>query len=164
MRAALPAAAALLLASGCMPPGWRQAKLLEGKYTIGNPGEDWVSVAPGGADHAWLQRAEGAAIYTDSNCGSRFREARTVDLATELVAGLQGATLDLEVERRIGPREGVVRTHTGRLDGVPVRLGVGVVNHDWCTYDFILIAPVGALESLWPAYERVLEGFDPVRR
>jgi hypothetical protein len=45
-----------------------------------------------------------------------------------------------------------------------VRLGVGVVNHDWCTYDFILIAPVGALDSLWPAYERVLEGFDPVRR
>ena len=160
-----PALAALaLLLAGCMPVGWQQAKLLEGKYAIGTPGGSWVSVAPGGADHAWIERAEGASIYTDSNCGRRFREARTVDLATELVAGLQGATLDLEVERGIGPREGVVRTHSGRLDGVPVRLGIAVVNHDWCTYDFVLIAPVGSLDTLWPAFERVLDGFDPVRR
>jgi hypothetical protein len=149
--------------AGCMPVGWRQAKLLEGKYRIGTPGPAWTSVAPGGADHAWVNRSAGASIYTDSNCGSRFREARTVDLATELVAGLQGVTQDLEVERAIGPRSGVVRTHTGRLDGVPVRLGVAVVNHDWCTYDFVLITPIGALDALWPDFEAVLGGFDPVR-
>jgi len=139
-----------------------QAKRLEGKYRIGSPGADWVSVAPGGADHAWVNRSAGAAIYTDSNCGSRFREARTHDLATELIAGLQGVTQDLEVEQAIGPRAGVVRTHTGRLDGVPVRLGVAVVNHDWCTYDFVLIAPIGQLDILWPEFESVLAGFDPV--
>ncbi len=151
-----------VLLGGCMPFGWHQAKLLEGKYRSGSPGEGWSSVEPGGADHAWVNRGAGASLYIDSNCGSRFQEARTVDLATELVAGLQGVTQDLEVERSIGPRSGVVRTHTGRLDGVPVRLGVAVVNHDWCTYDFVLITPLGTLDELWPAFEAVLAGFDPV--
>lgn len=155
--------AVVLFAVGCMPASWQKARALEGKYRIGNPGAGWSTVAPGGADHAWFHKAAGATIYTDSNCGDRFKEARTQDLATELVAGLQGATQDLEVVRAIGPREGVVRTHTGRLDGIPMRLGVAVVNHHWCTYDFVLIAPVGQLDTLWADYESVLDGFDPVR-
>ncbi len=157
-------ASAALLLTGCMPAAWLQARELEGKYRIGSPtGAGWVSVAPGGADHAWVNKAAGASLYADSNCGTRFREARTQDLATEMVAGLQGATQDIEVVRAIGPREGVLRTHTGRLDGVPVRLGIAVVNHDWCSYDFVLIAPMGQLDVLWPAYEAVLDGFNPVR-
>ncbi len=154
---------ALVLAVGCMPASWQRARALEGKYRVGSPGAGWVTVRPGGADFAWVNRTAGAAIYTDSNCGDRFREARTEDLATELIAGFQGATRDLEIVQAIGPREGVVRTHTGRMDGVPVRLGIGVVNYDWCTYDFVLIAPIGALDNLWPDYTAVLDGFDPVR-
>lgn len=158
-----PWLAALLLLAGCMPASWQAARRLEGKYRIGAPGAGWVSVPPGGADHAWVNKAAGASIYTDSNCGDRYREARTQDLATELVAGLQGATQDMEMEQAIGPRDGLVRAHTGRLDGVPVRLGIAVVNHDWCTYDFVLITPVGQLDALWADYMAVLAGFDPVR-
>lgn len=152
-----------LVLLGCMPASWVKAKRLEGRYRIGAPGAGWVSVAPGGADHAWVNQAAGASLYTDSNCGDRFREARTQDLATELVAGFADATQDLELVQAIGPREGIVRAHTARLDGVPVRLGVAVVNHDWCTYDFVLITPVGQLDTLWPDYLAVLDGFDPVR-
>jgi hypothetical protein len=143
----------------CMPASWRMARKLEGRYTTGDPGSGWTIVEPGGADRAWSHRASGATIYSDSNCGNRFKEARVEDLATELVAGFQGATQDLEVKQQIGPREGVVRTHTARLDGVPVRLGVAVVNHDWCTYDFVLVAPIGELDNLWPSYQAVLDGF-----
>lgn len=159
----LVALAALLLLPGCMPASWQAARALEGKYRVGSPGEGWVSVAPGGADHAWVNQGAGASLYTDSNCGPRYQESRVEDLASELIAGLQGATLDLEVVRAIGPREGVVRTHTGRLDGVPVRIGVGVVNHDMCIYDFVIIAPMGKLDALWPNYEAVLDGFSPGR-
>lgn len=151
------------LLTGCMPASWQAARQLEGKYRIGSPGAGWVSVAPGGADHAWLNEAAGASLYTDSNCGSRFREARVEDLATELTAGFRDTLQDLEITRTIGPREGIVRAHTGRLDGVPVRFGIAVVNHDWCTYDFVLIAPPGKLDELWPAYEAVLDGFAPGR-
>ena len=151
--------AACAVATGCMPAGWRQARLLEGKYTTGKPGSGWAAVEPGGADRAWNNTEIGATIYTDSNCGNRFREARVEDLATELTAGFQGVTDDLEVKQAIGPREGVVRTHTARLDGVPVRLGVAVVNHDWCTYDFVLIAPMGQLDPVWPDFQAVLDGF-----
>jgi len=157
----LAALGALLLLAGCMPASWQAARALEGKYRVGSPGEGWLSVAPGGADHAWVNKDAGASLYTDSNCGPRFQESRVEDLATEMVSGLQGATLDLEVVRAIGPREGVVRTHTGRLDGVPVRLGISVVNHDMCTYDFVIIAPMGKLDELWPGYEAVLDGFSP---
>lgn len=157
----LAALGALFLLAGCMPASWQAARALEGKYRVGSPGEGWLSVAPGGADHAWVNKGAGASLYTDSNCGPRFQESRVEDLATEMVSGLQGATLDLEVVRAIGPREGVVRTHTGRLDGVPVRLGISVVNHDMCTYDFVIIAPMGKLDELWPGYEAVLDGFSP---
>ena len=76
-----------------------------------------------------------------------------------MTAGFQGVSQDIEVRQAIGPREGIVRTHTARLDGVPVRLGVAVVNHDWCTYDFVLIAPLGQFDGTWPDYQSVLDGF-----
>jgi hypothetical protein len=117
-------------------------------------------VEPGGADRAWNQPNLGATIYSDSNCGNRFKEARVEDLATELTSGFQGVTQDFEAKQAIGPREGIVRTHTARLDGVPVRLGVAVVNFDWCTYDFVMIAPMGQLDALWPDFEAVLSGFE----
>lgn len=156
-RALLPLLALSLLA-GCMPASWRMARKLEDKYTTGAPSSGWVVVSPGGADRAWNHRA-GATIYTDSNCGDRFKEAQVEHLATELIAGFAGVTADLEVRRAIGPREGIVRTHTARLDGVPVRLGVAVVNVDWCTYDFVMVAPPGELDTLWPDFEAVLDGF-----
>lgn len=148
-----------LVATACMPASWRMARKLEGKYSTGKPSSAWTVVDAGGADRAWNERKAGATIYTDSNCGNRFQEAKVEDLATELTAGFQGVTDDLEVRQAIGPREGIIRTHTARLDGVPVRLGVAVVNHDWCTYDFVMIAPIGELDSLWPDFQAVLDGF-----
>ncbi len=149
----------LLVLLACMPASWRLARKMEGQYATGSPGSAWTVVKSGGADRAWVNTEAGASIYTDSNCGNRFREADVSLLATELTAGFQGVTQDIELRQQIGPREGIVRTHTARLDGVPVRLGVAVVNHDWCTYDFVLIAPVGQLDALWPDYQAVLDGF-----
>lgn len=150
--------AVLVLGVGCMPASWRLARKLEGKYQTGKPSASWVAVPSGGADRAW-HNAQGSTIYTDSNCGNRFAEARVEDLATEMTSGFQGVTTDLEVRQAVGPREGIVRTHTARLDGVPIRLGVAVVNHDWCTYDFVMITPVGQLDTLWPDFQAVIDGF-----
>ena len=149
----------LLVLLACMPASWRMARQLEGRYDTGSPGAAWRAVDAGGADRAWVNAAAGATIYTDSNCGNRFREGDVSLLATEMTAGFQGVSQDIEVRQASGPREGIVRTHTARLDGVPVRLGVAVVNHDWCTYDFVLIAPLGQFDGTWPDYQSVLDGF-----
>lgn len=145
----------------CMPASYRLAKALEGRYDTGDPGSGWVATRPGGADRAWYNDGLGATIYADSNCGPRYAETRVEDLETELTIGIRDLTTDLEVQRAIGNREGVLRTHTGKLDGVPVRLGVAVVNRDACTYDFVYIGQVGRFDEGYPAFESVLDGFSP---
>lgn len=143
----------------CMPASYRLAHSLEGKYTLGNPGAGWTRVDPGGGDYAWHHEAMGSTIYSDSNCGPRYRETRVEDLATELVVGMRGLTQDFEEYQTIAGREGILRVHTGRLDGVPMRVAVGVTNRDACTYDFILIAPIGELDNAMPAWHNVVDGF-----
>jgi hypothetical protein len=144
-----------------MPAYYRHASKLEGRYLLGNPGEAWAEVEPGGADHAWVNDELQAAIYTDSNCGPRYWESRTEDLAYELVVGFQGLTMDFEERQTIGGRGGIVRQHTGRLDGIPMRVGVAVVNGNGCTYDLVLVAPPGRFDDGWTAFEAVLAGFAP---
>jgi hypothetical protein len=150
-----------LLAVGCTPASHRLARRLEGHYAIGLPGDGWILVDPGGADHAWYNATLAASIYADSNCGPRYAETRTEDLATELTAGLREMTTSRNEARVIGDREGVLRVHTGRLDGVAMTVALGVVNQNACTYDLTLIAPPAAFDAGWPAYERVLAGFHP---
>jgi hypothetical protein len=142
-----------------MPASYRLAKALEGRYTLDEPGAGWTAVNPGGADYAWHHDERGATIYADSNCGPRYRETRIEDLATELVVGLRDSLQDFEEYQQVAGREGIVRTHTGRLDGVPVRLAIAVVNRDACTYDFVLVAPPGKFDDAMPAWTRAIEGF-----
>ncbi len=150
----------LLLLVGCASARQRATRALEGRYTVPPPGAGWVAVEPGGADHAWYNAGIAGTIYADSNCGHRYAEARTVDLATELTAGLRGVTTARDEARVIGQREGVLRVHTGTLDGVAVTLAFAIVNKNACTYDLTYIAPPAAFEAGWPDYERVLAGFE----
>ena len=151
----------LALLAGCAPSASVRAARMEGRYAIAVPGDGWSTVDPGGADHAWYNTALAATIYTDSNCGNRYAEARVEDLATELTAGLRAITTERDDHRALGGREGVLRVHGGTLDGVPVRVALGVVNRGACTYDLHLIAPPAAFDAAWSAYERVLTGFTP---
>ncbi len=152
----------LLGGAGCMPSSHRVAKRLEGRYTVPSPGAGWAPVTPGGADRAWYNHALQATIFADSNCGPRYSESRTEDLATELTAGMREVTTTRDEYREFGGREGVLRVHTGRLDGVPVTVALGVVNRGACTYDLTFIAPPDRFEQGWTAYETVLTGFAPL--
>lgn len=163
-RAAVGALLAGALLAGLLPgcaAGPARARRLEGRYTLPAPGDGWVAVKPGGADHAWYNAALGAAIYADSNCGPRYVESRTEDLATELTAGLREVITERDEVRAFGGREGLIRVHLGKLDGVPVRLALGVMNRGACTYDLALIAPPERFDAGWTAYEAVLAGFSP---
>ena len=150
----------LVLLVGCASARQRATRALEGRYLVPSPGEAWAVVEPGGADHAWYNPALAATIYVDSNCGRRYAEARTVDLATELTAGLRGVTTARDEARVIGQREGVLRVHTGTLDGVAVTLAFAIVNKNACTYDLTYIAPPDTFEAGWPDYERMVAGFE----
>jgi hypothetical protein len=145
----------------CMPASHRQAKKLEGRYDVPAPGAGWQIVDPGGADHAWHNEGLGATIFTDSNCGPRYDELAAADLATELVAGLRHEEKLRDETLTVAGREAVLRVHTGTIDGIPVELGLLVVNRDACTYDFTLIAPPERFDEGEPAWERVWRGFSP---
>lgn len=148
-----------LLLGACAPSAWRLARQMEGKYTTGSPGQGWLVVTPGGADRAWVNDALGATIYTDSNCGPRYAETRIEDLATELVSGFRSLEDLREEYRMVGDREGILRVHQGRLDGILMRVSIVVVNKNACNYDFAFISPPENFDSGWASYEKVIQGF-----
>ena len=145
--------------AACAPSAADRARRLEGRYRVAAPTDGWRPVAPGGADHAWHHAASGATIYVDSNCGPRYDEQPASILATELIAGLQDAGTDSEAPLPLAGRVGVVRTHHGTLDGVPVRLALAVLNRDACTYDFVLVAPPESFDATRTAHAALLASF-----
>ena len=151
----------LVLLAGCLPSSYRQARKLEGRYDVPPPGAGWVAVSPGGADHAWFNDAYRAALYTDSNCGPRYRELAIENLSTELFAGMQKVTDRRREAREAGGREGILRVVDGTLDGVPMVVAALTVNRDACTYDLTYIVPPEHFDAGWPAYEALLDGFSP---
>lgn len=153
---------ALLLAlglAGCMPASYREARRMEGRYQTGTPGAGWVAVDPGGADKAWLNDTLGASIYTDSNCGTHYRELRLPDLALESLAGLRNTATVREAKPTLDGRAALLRVTRGTLDGVAVTVANTVTNKDACTYDLNYIAPDDRFDAGFDAYQAVVDGF-----
>ncbi len=160
-RGVLVVLAALALWAGCVPASVRQARKLEGKYETGNPGKGWVAVPAGGADRAWYHEGMGATIYTDSNCGPRYAEARVEDLTTELISGFRNVEPVQERQQPVAGREGLVRIQQGRLDGIEIQLGTLVFNMNACNFDIVLISPPAEFSAGQEAWQRVIDGFQP---
>ncbi len=152
MRALLLA----LLLAGC--GARRGAARLEGRYTLGDPGEGWVQVRPGGADQAWHNAALGATIYADSNCGERFEDSPLKRLHEGLLGEISGEPLREEL-RTLDGREALLRVSEGAVDGVPLRLGALILKKDACLYDVVYIAPPASFDAGFPAFEAVFGAF-----
>lgn len=149
----------LMVLCGCMPASYRQAKRMENQYQTGMPGAGWASVSPGGADRAWYNASLTGSIYTDSNCGTHYRELRLPDLALESLAGLRDTTTLKEEQPTVDGRAGLLRVTTGQLDGVAITVANLVANKDACTFDLNYVAPASRFEEGWDAYQAVVAGF-----
>lgn len=156
----LPLLILVLVASGCMSRAARRAERLEGRYQLGSPGSGWQVVSPGGADHAFHNDALSATIYTDSNCGSRYEDAPLERLAESVVFGVADAEPVMREEGQLDGRASLTVRQRGRLDGVPVELGVVVVKKNDCVYDLVLIAPPDRrFEQAWDGFQDTVRGF-----
>lgn len=156
-RTALLLACSLLLAAGC--GAGRQARRLEGRFRLGQPGEDWQRVLSGGADRAWYNSSLGATIYADSNCAARYEDGELKDLLTHLTSGIARGKALTEEHLDLDGREALVQTWKGTLDGVPVHMAAMVTKKDECLYDLVYIAPPASFERGWPAFQTVLGDF-----
>lgn len=151
---------AALCATGCLSREAREARRLEGNYSLGDPGPGWDRVAPGGADHAFRHPGLGAVIYADSNCGVRYDDSPLPKLAERLTFGVDQDEPTFTAEGQVDGRASYTRRSAGALDGVPVELGVTVLKKDGCVYDVVLIAPPGSsFEQAWPSFQGVVDGF-----
>ncbi|MED5371681.1 MAG: hypothetical protein VX899_11740 [Myxococcota bacterium] len=133
----------------------------EGQYVLGElPGWERLKDA-GGADYAW-RNPQGAVIFADSNCGPNYEDSKLEDLTEKQLAGISEGEPLLSTPLSLAERSALQEQYLGRLDGVPVALGITVVKKHFCVYDFVLIAPRGAsFDAAWPAYASAVEGFDP---
>jgi hypothetical protein len=131
----------------------------EGRYDLGTPGEGWTSQRPGGADKAWFHPTHGAAIYTDSNCGSRYEDSPLSDLVNHLTYGIARGGPVSEDTLKLDERDALIRVYDGALDGVPVKVGALVTKKHRCTYDMLYIAPPATFDTGWPSFVTVAQGF-----
>jgi hypothetical protein len=138
----------------------RQASRMEGRYTLGDPGDGWRSVRPGGADFAWYNESLRATLYGDSNCADRFEDGPLRDLAKHLTVGIADEELLFEETHSLAGREAYTARRRGQLDGVAVEVGVTVLKKDACVYDMVLIAPPGEpFEAAWSDFRGAVSDF-----
>jgi hypothetical protein len=160
LRAILAASLPALLLGGCASKSDREARKAEGSYELGElPG--WERMKnPGGADYAWTKTSIGASIFADSNCGPRYEDSKLEDLVDKQLAGLREGDPLLSEQLTLSDREALRTRQLGRLDGIPVELGVTVLKKHFCTYDVVLIAPRGQpFEEAWADYVGAVDDF-----
>ena len=150
-------AAGLVLAAGCF--GNREARRLEGRYDLGDPGSGWVRVRPGGADYAWFNEDLSATIYGDSNCATRFDDDLLEDLVGRLTFGLTASDPLLSEPRVLDDRAALMAVVEGDLDGVAVKIGAVVTKKDGCVYDLVYTAPPATFDQGLDAFEAVAGQF-----
>ena len=89
----------------------------EGRYLTGMPGDPWVEVNPGSADHAWFNQEQSAAIYTDSNCGRRYEDGSLDSLIDHVTRGIAQGEPSREINLQLADRDALVRAWSGVMDG-----------------------------------------------
>ena len=131
----------------------------EGRYKTGLPETGWEQVDPGSADLAWFNRTDGAMIYTDSNCGRRYEDSSLESMTDHITRGIALGDPTKEKRLHLAERDALVRSWSGRLDGVAIEVGVMVLKRNDCVYDALLISPERSFERAWVQFERVYSGF-----
>jgi len=144
--------------AGCSKPH-RKAKRAEGSYGLQAPGQGWVRVRPGGADHGWFHKESSASIYWDSNCLARFEDGLLTDLLTHLTFGIAHGEALREEALTLDGRDALLRVHDGKIDGVVVRVGAVVTKKNECIYDGLYIAPPKLFDAQWNTFVEVMSGF-----
>lgn len=148
------------LVAGCMSRSARESQRLEGRYSLGEPGQGWKSVSAGGADYAFRNDDLSATLYTDSNCGARYEDSPLPKLAASAIFGVAEGEPSFQDTGKLDGRTFYSLRQRGTLDGVPVELGVLVVKKDQCVYDMVVIAPPdGRFEGAWEAFQATAAGF-----
>ncbi|MCP4808135.1 MAG: hypothetical protein GY913_31235 [Proteobacteria bacterium] len=150
----------LALTLGCGNKATRAATAREGRYELGEPGDGWRKVKSGGADFAFRHTDAGTVIYADSNCGSRFEDARLEDLAEHLSFGVRVGEAAFQEHFELDGRSAYMMRAEGSLDGVPVEMGATVLKKDLCVYDIVIIGPPGErFQHGWSGYQTAVSGF-----
>ena len=158
MSRMLPACLCMAVLSGCWAFG-SDGSRLEGRYRLQALERPWTTVDPGGADYAWWHRETGATIYSDSNCEKGFSDSSLERLASAQSAAIDDAQQIALREHRLVERDALTAVFKGQVDGVPVMVTTTVVKKDRCIYDFVMVAPVTADESLSADYDSLVESF-----
>lgn len=164
LRGAILIVGAMLLPSllGCGAS--RRARRLEGRFAVGQPGEGWQRVLSGGADLAWYNESLSATIYADSNCAARFEDGELSDLLVHLTSGVARGAAVQEEARVMDGRAALLKSWSGSLDGVAVKLSALTTKKDECIYDLVYIAPPARFDEGFGAFEQVLSGFSTAGR
>ena len=123
------------------------SKGLNVAYTVDNPSHAWIELSESAADRAWRNPKYNSLIYVKANCGNYFEDRTLQDSLLSLTRGLHTRPPISTESIMISNREGLFRVLDSELDGVPVRLGILVVNKNNCLYDFLLISPQKSFEE-----------------
>ena len=148
----------LSVLSGCWAFGSSGSRL-EGRYRLEVLESPWVSVDSGGADFAWWHKESGATIYSDSNCEKGFSDSSLERLANAQSAAIDDAEQVSIREHRLADRDALTAVYRGQVDGVSVQVTTTVMKKDRCIYDFVMVAPIEADDTLDEDYQALVASF-----
>lgn len=134
------------------------------RYAVPEPaGSGWKRIEVEGADSAWFHRATNAVIQANATC-KEYRDAPLRVLTNQLLFGFDDRAVLGETPFTLDGRAALRTDMTARLDGVPRRLAVVVMNKDYCTYDLLLVVPEAAYPTVADVFDAVVAGFRVIER
>lgn len=167
MRQSIRITLCAVVVAGCAPKaggkGGKSTPISEGRYRLGDPGQGWDRVDPGGADRAWHHAGISGTIYADSNCGKRYEDGDLDALSTHLTFGIARGEPTRTEDLTLDDRAAHVRVVNGVIDGVGVHVGSMVTKKNACLYDVLYVAPPATFDQGWPAFMSIVTGFQADR-
>ena len=107
-------------------------------YQIGELSSDWKRIDIKGGDLAYWNESIKTTITVNSTCTKNNEKAKYSlrALSEQLLVGIADKELVSGKEIDLNGEKALVSVYSGKLQGVPVKLGMVVIKNGQCIYDF----------------------------
>ncbi len=141
--------------------GYRAGQVImkKGFYEVGDLPSSWQRTKLDKAVINFRNEALQSNLATEAFCDRAYNDSNLKSLTQHLFGGMQETDIVLEEPIMLDGRTALYTHLTGKMDGVPVKVGIVVIKKDWCLFDFFLVSSPEHYDQAYQDFLNFYQGF-----
>lgn len=140
---------------------YRSGKVImkKGFYQVGELPSSWTRQKLDKAVINFRNENLQSNLATEAFCDRAYNDSNLKSLTQHLFGGMQETEILSEDPLMLDGRAAQYTHLSGKMDGVPVKVGIVVIKKDWCLFDFFLVSSPESYEAAHRDFVNFYQGF-----